>query len=206
MPIDPVSDGTWIAVNEAGLIATLLNTYQRPAAEKAARDKSAFRSRGTIVPMMMTRGDAREAAAVIEKLNPQSFPPFLVIAVDGKNLVELTSDGRDFRRVDSSWDGCPLFYTTSGLGDEVVNPPRRALFDEFFSEAGALSSAQDRFHRHQWPDRPHISVCMSRAEARTVSTTIVEVGQNDVAMAYQPVPPSESRTSRCTSLARTQRV
>lgn len=206
MPIDPVSDGTWIAVNEAGLVATLLNTYQRPASQTTARDTFSFRSRGTIVPTMMARADARGAAVSMEALDPRLFPPFKLVATDGDYLVELTSDGREVHRVEFSWGGRSLLYTTSGLGDEVVYPPRRALFDEFIAGAADPAAAQDRFHRHQWPDRPHVSVCMERADARTVSRTIVEVGAGSVSLTYEPLPPEDGASETKRTLSRTQRI
>jgi hypothetical protein len=48
---------------------------------------------------------------------------------------------------------------------------------------------QDRFHRHAWPDRPHLSVCMRRRAARTVSHTLVEVGRTRARLIYHPDAP-----------------
>ncbi len=206
MPVDPLSDGTWIAVNEAGLVATLLNIYQRPVSESSARDKLGFRSRGTIVPAMMAHADAREAALLFEQLDPRLFPPFKLIAVDGDYLNEFTSDGCKIHRAGFSWDGRSLLYTTSSLGDEVVYSPRRELFDQLFADASDLCAAQDCFHRHQWPDRPHVSVCMERADARTVSRTIVEVGSRTVSLGYEPVPPEKANSEPGRTLPRTRRM
>src|SRR5437868_4095701 len=69
----------------------------------------------------------------------------------------------------------PVLVTTSGLGDEHVEGPRRALFRQMFTPGVDWVEQQDRFHRHRWLERPALSVCMSRAEARTVSLTVIEL-------------------------------
>ncbi|MCH2374633.1 MAG: hypothetical protein MK538_10620 [Planctomycetes bacterium] len=69
----------------------------------------------------------------------------------------------------------PRLFVSSGFGGEVVEP-RRRLFDEHFADDdSAWISRQNAFHRHSWPDRQHVSVCMRRDDAQTVSLTVVEL-------------------------------
>jgi hypothetical protein len=49
-------------------------------------------------------------------------------------------------------------------------------------------AAQDRFHAHRWRLAPAVSVLMTRADAGTVSVTIVDVFAHRVRLAYRPVP------------------
>ena len=58
-----------------------------------------------------------------------------------------------------------------------------------FSSATDWAVAQDAYHRHRWPDRPYLSVCMSRPEAKTVSYTVTEVQSEHVRLAYYPDSP-----------------
>ncbi len=51
----------------------------------------------------------------------------------------------------------------------------------------ATPERQDALHRHRWPDRAHLSICMSRPEARTVSITCVEIDADQVRLHYEPV-------------------
>jgi hypothetical protein len=93
----------------------------------------------------------------------------------------------------------PILFTSSGLGDGVVDPPRRALFEEYFVKGADWRQRQDAYHRHFWPDRRHLSVCMMRPEARTVSLTVVEMGHNQVQMDYfggAPDQPIEALNAR----------
>ena len=48
---------------------------------------------------------------------------------------------------------------------------------------------QAAFHPHGWPDRPHLSVCMGRQDARTVSHTLVSLSPDQVALRYHPDAP-----------------
>jgi hypothetical protein len=82
-------------------------------------------------------------------------------------------------------------FTSSGLGDALVEAPRRALFDEWFVGVKLENQLerQDAFHRHQWPDRPELSVCMSRIDARTVSYTVVDLEADRATMTYYPDAP-----------------
>jgi hypothetical protein len=50
---------------------------------------------------------------------------------------------------------------------------------------------QDAFHRHRWPDQAHLSVCMSRSDARTVSYTTVEITSGHIAMRYHADAPDQ---------------
>src|SRR5262249_23772703 len=80
----------------------------------------------------------------------------------------------------------PLLFTSSSLGDAIVERPRRGLFERFMRSRRDPLDAQARFHRHRWPDQPQVSVCMSREDAATVSHTVVDVSTEAVAVCYVP--------------------
>jgi hypothetical protein len=54
-----------------------------------------------------------------------------------------------------------------------------------------LVSAQDAYHRHAWPDRLHLSVCMRRPEARTMSLTVIQTDAAQARMRYHAAPPDQ---------------
>ena len=58
--------------------------------------------------------------------------------------------------------------------------------------SGDLRAQQDAYHRHFWPDRRHLSVCMRRPDARTVSYTLVEHDGDAVRMLYHAGPPDQT--------------
>lgn len=198
MPIDPASGGTWIAVRDDGLSAALLNVNPAPAAgpvESGAGRAGQRHSRGLIVPWLMECASAGGAFERACRIAAGDYPPFRVVLSDRSGVYEVRSDGRSLQSTPLGRPERPILFTSSGLGDAVVEGPRRELFDRWFSEdAARWPSEQDAFHRHRWADRPHLSVCMSRSDARTVSHTVVEVaGRGEVSMVYHGQWPSLDR-------------
>ncbi len=183
MPIDPESGGTWIGVNDAGLALCLLNATLHPGSQ-APDGKDPKRSRGEIVPGLLGSGDMDSAVAGLAQLDPASYPPFrLLIAEIGRSVV-LASNGSRLGVQLHAWGRRPLMLTSSGLGDHIVETPRRDAFHEFFDDSGEWLLAQDRFHNHTWPGRAHLGVLMSRPDARTVSRTTIEFRPGAVSMTY----------------------
>lgn len=107
------------------------------------------------------------------------------------------------RLVEQELGAAPVCVASSGLGDHVVGE-RLPLFDRMVARESASDDTcderQDKFHRHQWSDRRHVSVLMSREDARTVSITTVELMSAregmpaTVTMTYEPV--ADSRVKR----------
>jgi len=190
LPIDPASGGTWVAVNDAGLAATVLNVNLGP--ERAA-NAGQRRSRGTLIPPLMGCASVVEADRVCAAIDPREYAAFRLILVDRTRVAHFRSDGESIDRACAPLDDLPRLYTSSGLGDALVEGPRRALFETMFSSHDPPAAAQDAFHRHAWPDRRHLSVCMDRADARTVSHTVVEIRPDGVRMTYIPDAPDRGR-------------
>lgn len=178
MPIDPSSGGTWIAANDAGLVFTLLNTYDEPGVH--AGDVS----RGTIIPALIASATISDALSMALRLPVSRFAPFRLLIFGHGGAVDCWPHGGRLRHRYQSPRSASL-RTSSSLGDHTVIEPRRALFQRMLREDTDAQRAQDRFHRHRWPRREAISVDMQRAGARTVSRTIVEVRVHSVTLAYQ---------------------
>lgn len=182
MPIDPESGGTWVACTDAGLTIALLNVNVR---DDERRQK--IRSRGDIVPQLarhLTLGDVANAALA---LDVDDYLPFRIVSSSLTEVVEISPARASVKR----WLARdPLMFTSSGLGDDRVDAPRRELFTSLVLTADStpLAVRQDAFHAHRWTEKPEISVWMDREEAATVSRTIVEMGANALAMIYAAAP------------------
>jgi hypothetical protein len=181
MPVDPQSGGTWIAATDAGLTFTLLNAYPSPHDRNAPPPRV---SRGGIIPALCEATTLDEAFERTQSLKADDYAGFRLVLADRERCGDVYCTGGSCRRTAPKIIETPLLFTSSGLGDSVVDSPRRALFEECLTEGPDLHLRQDAFHRHSWPERRHLSVCMSRPEARTVSLTIVELGVNEVRMDY----------------------
>jgi hypothetical protein len=199
LPVDPTSGGTWVAVNDAGLALTLLNVNSKNGTATVAVPLS----RGRIIPVLLHADTPLSAAFSALDLDPAQYAPFRLVLVNRCEGVEVHSDGMRIRLVWRIGLTHPQFFTSSGLGDQAVEGPRRQLFGEYFdpsplplSASGARGrgkgdwlAQQDAFHRHRWPDRPHLSVCMDREDARTVNHTVASIGLDRVTLTYHPDAP-----------------
>jgi len=193
-PIDPRGGGTWVGAAEHGLVLCLLNRNPEPPPALPPD----LLSRGVIIPGVIGARSAAEALDRLANFELDRFAPFRLVAVEPERAGRRWSGGMIVH--EAEWDrtglrrarqpGGPVCFVSSGLGDSAA-APRTPLFRELVS-ASPSPSAQDAFHRHVWPGREAVSVLMSRAQARTVSITTVEVtpragGAPQVRMAYRPV-------------------
>jgi hypothetical protein len=187
LPVDPASGGTWLGVNDAGLVLAVLNVNPHGEVGQPA----APRSRGEIIPALLGCESPADALGVFERaVLCKDFAPFrLVLAGDGL-VVEIRWDGRQPMVTNRLIGGVPLLFASSGLGDHLVEGVRRDLFESLFdAPPGGWAEAQDEFHRHRWPGREHLSVNMERADARTVSLSVVELGDEAAVFVYHPAAP-----------------
>jgi hypothetical protein len=184
-PEDPQGRGTWIAANGAGLVFALLNVNAAASAAVPAR------SRGRVIPSLADATTVQDVVQRVDGAPASDFAPFRLLVADAFHVAEFiraTQAGTvvtvRIHRVER-----PLLFTSSSLGDAIVEGPRRLLFEQMFPSSGdaiGMAARQDAFHAHRWRDRPALSVHMSRPDACTVSTTIVEVTGRDVRMFYEP--------------------
>lgn len=195
-PVDPEGGGTWIGCNSAGLTVALLNAYP-PGRPKTVRRT---RSRGLIARALLRRRSLGDAMTELHGVDPLAFGPFqLVILHDGRVAV-VTSDALSLTRSPPHIVGAPLLFTSSSLGDSLVTPPRRQLFECLVLRVGdtARLAGQARFHDHQWPARPELSVRMERPDALTVSRTIVDITAGGCALRYDaPLRTRETEEEQC---------
>ncbi|MCC6908639.1 MAG: NRDE family protein [Phycisphaerales bacterium] len=180
-PSDPVGGGTWVGVNQSGLVATLLNRNDGspPSTHPSPR------SRGEIIPEILAQTSVSGAAEVVAALDARQYLPFTLVVTDGQNLLRAAAGASEVDVASQQLELQPAMFTSSGLGDALVEAPRRRLFDGWFgNQPSEWPQRQASFHRHRWPDRPHLSVCMSRADARTVSLTVVDAIAAQMRMSY----------------------
>jgi hypothetical protein len=177
MPIDPDSDGTWLAVNDAGLVFTLLNSSPRGAPAEGL-------SRGTIIPTLADAGSVSEALCGLLDLGADRHRPFRLLVLDRFQLLEAWLEGGRLRYRRAYLHGA-LMRTSSSLGDGLVEGPRRTLFRQFFHSPSASVAAQDAFHDHRWPGREELSVRMRRGGAHTVSQSVIELTPGFATMTYR---------------------
>ena len=204
MPIDPVSDGTWIAVNDSGIAAALLNVNLHP--NVADMNGPRKLSRGVLIPRLMACATIVDAEEVSATTDPLQHSPFRLVLVDDKDIFQFWSDGYSLRYEREALGNQAHLLTSSGLGDALVERPRRELFEQMFTPGDDWVLQQDAFHRHSWPDRRHLSVCMEREDARTVSHTLIEIRPERIAVTYIPDAPDRAQSLAPIALPRSRRA
>ena len=194
LPIDSAAGGTWAAVNDAGIAFVLLNQNPDGGPDWTG---SCRKSRGLIIPLLLHCDSVVEAMQTASYFKADQFGPFRLIVVDRGSIGQVDSDGFQHVAAINPLGDEPLMFTSSSLGDRLVDGPRRTLFE---STSFHSARAQDHFHRHIWPAAPHLSVCMTRDDARTVSFSIIELRSETVRFAYHADAPDRPAKLHCVSL------
>ena len=184
-PVDPAGGGTWVGVNAQGVAATLLNLNPDPPA--ARRDD--HQTRGRLVPLALEHATAQDAADALEQSTaPRDQLPFRLVIADRLGVYLLRSDGQTLTREDL---GPPAgqWFTSSGLGDHVVQPTREAQYAAAFEGRTPAEgyAAQPGFHQQTDAADARRSVRMMRDDARTVSVTDVTVVPAGATLRYTPI-------------------
>lgn len=178
MPIDPVGQGSWISTNEVGLSLCLLNNYQGRMPEHV------LFSRGLLLKTLSKEKSIKDVCMAFERLSLPQFAPFILLAFD----LSICQQGQSAMAI--KWDGvdkviepieAPLF--SSGVNLEEVMAYRYAIYDQVVGSEPTQESLL-AFHQHHHPEHSHLSVCMHRDDAETVSFTRVSVSAKTQSMSY----------------------
>ncbi|QMV14683.1 NRDE family protein [Vibrio spartinae] len=195
MPIDPVGQGSWISLNEFGMTLCLLNNYQGQVPE------GKLISRGQLLKTLSCEAGVKQVKRTFVALDLQHYAPFTLLAFD-PSLSASCSEVMAF-----SWDGrhctiaptdSPLF--SSGVDLENVLNYRNGLY-QALTQADKSFAQLLQFHTSHHPEHTHMSPCMHRDDAQTVSFTYVKVSalreenSRDQVMAYVPGSPCRSQLS-----------
>ena len=122
---DELAEGSWLAVNDHGVVATILNRFGTlgPAAGK--------RSRGELVLEALDHADAGDAAEAMSRLDPRAYRPFNLVVADNRDAFWLRADGRTVTALPIA-EGVSML-TALELNDDA--DPRIATFLPRFREA-----------------------------------------------------------------------
>ena len=186
-PRDGAAGGTWIGVNDRGLIAALLNLYPDGIAPEAPR---ATVTRGALVDRALTAATVDEAcAAIAAEVRVGRYSPFrlALVSLDGGRLITWT--GFDVVREDAledPHDRAWVFLTSSSWRSPEVLPWREEKF-RAWREAGAEHIGPvPSFHLWQPEGREEWAPLVAREKSVTRSLTKIEIDRTrgEAAMAY----------------------
>lgn len=185
-PVDPESGGTWVASNEYGLTFAILNYYQAPV------EPTVKHSRGQIIPSLLPAHNVVEAHKILKRVNLKGFAPFSLLCFSPLAVSEKKFSDPARRVQMLRWDGIKLEklmhaspLVSSAVDYENVNAIRSELYRNMCAERAVLKPMDlYRYHATHEPVRGHLSVCMHREDARTVSFSHVSVGHHVIAFTY----------------------
>lgn len=180
LPVDPASQGTWLAVNEHGVAMALLNRSLK------AQIKPVL-SRGTIIPSLLASHSVEDAHHRLLSFRAADYLPFRLLLVSLAGCEEFESDGHHIRLAAAHSPVKSIMLASSGLGDEAALAFRQPVFEQMVLAAGCTAAAQDEFHRQHDATFGAMSVLMARADAMTVSRITLALTEREVRMRHQRV-------------------
>jgi len=177
--------GTWIGVSDAEISLALINWYAKPQ-----RDRSLCVSRGIIIPHLLAAESLAEVAVLFADLPLAKINPFRLIAASRKErqLREWRWDAKTLLCKRFGWTRRHWF--SSGYDEALVNKKRAAVV----RGAAELTLAGTRkLHQSHLPAEGPFSICMHRADARTVSYTEIAATGSGAAMRYASGSPCRKK-------------
>ena len=191
-PREP-NDGTWLAVNDAGLCLALINWHQ-----VKRESKGKIESRGFIIPRLIGASNGRAVDRVLRKLELDWVRPFRLIAIDSswKEVTEWQWNLQALKGRRHSWRTQHWF--SSGYDEREAERQREKVCSG--SSLGKSSSLK-KLHSSHLPKRGPFSICMHRSDAATVSYSEVVVGEKRITFRYQSGPPCRDRGRVARSLS-----
>jgi len=182
--------GTWIGVNDAGLVLALINWYAKPQRERSL-------SRGVVIPELLAAHDLKQASAVLRKLPLSQLSPFRLIAVFARErkIREWRWDGKNLTSRPFAW--ARRHWFSSGYDEALVNLRRKPLVRAITETPDAIRD----LHRAHEPERGPFSICMHRDGAQTVSFTEILVTKNEARLRYAAGAPCTKKMGRSRALA-----
>ena len=181
--------GTWVGVNDAGLVLALINWYAKPQRQTAL-------SRGIVIPGLLEAGDLEQMAAALKTLPLKELNPFRLIAVslrEGK-IREWRWDGSRLASRRHAW--ARQHWFSSGYDEALVSRRREPLVRDI----GETPDAIRKLHRAHEPERGPFSICMHRDVAETVSITEIAVTKKQARLIYGAGAPCKAKMGAARAL------
>jgi hypothetical protein len=198
-PVDGDAGGTWIGTNEFGVSACLLNggnlsgktgpAFEAGPAGKAEHLESPLKSRGFVLPDVLTRPCLQEIRSFLRRTDLSSYAPFTLAALEPSQPA-FVFEWSGSERIFEDRAGSHSIVTSSSFDSGAVRAGRLAQYRQVFGSAATVDpDSALAFHRSHTPSRSAYSVCMHRPDAVTVSFSTISVTRSSVVFDYFAQPP-----------------
>lgn len=121
---DELAGGTWMGMNDAGVVACILNRHGSLGPQDGKR------SRGELVLEALDHADAKDAAAALYDVSIRSYRPFNMIIADNRDAWWLAlRDGAQQMHMERIPDGLSMF--TEGERNDIAEPRIATFLSQF---------------------------------------------------------------------------
>jgi hypothetical protein len=180
-PVDLEAGGTWIGLNEAGVVAAITNRFWTSVARSRP-------SRGRWVPAALAHQEATRALEALGKLvRPEEENGFHLLVADRSGGAILVCDGARLRRVPLPLG--PTVVTERSFGPSMPDRERRLrqwLHAGNGDEGTLLSSLEQK---GEIPSIDDVDVHLTEHGYGTRSRSHIELGPGGVLFRHRPVRP-----------------
>jgi len=194
LPIDPSGNGSWISTNEFGLTLCLLNYYQ------GSNPKGILTSRGLLLKNLSSFSSVEDIDLQLKKLELHQYASFsfLAFGLDDSGLISQKAWQWNGRKLTSVFLNSP--FTSSSVSFEEVSQSRLSLARQLLKPE-SINTFLD-YHKSHHPSESHLSVCMHRKDAKTVSFSHIHVRPTQSIFNYKNDSPCSDIISEITMIQR----
>lgn len=176
-PVDKASGGTWIGINDSGVIACLLNRYDCLADPKNA-------SRGEIIPTALSKGSIGEAHTWLNKdFDCSRYSPFTLMLLTQLNTLRVDWTGKELFEEELSVDNT-MMVTSSSVDTREVIRYRESQFVDWKNQGKPGQKNIPSFHFQQDKNDTSRSVLMARDITHTKSITQITMADTEARIDY----------------------
>lgn len=181
-PLDPVGGGTWIAYNNAGYWACIVNGYS----ENVITPDTDYKSRGHIIPEILANQDPLSYA---ENFQPKNYLSFRLIVGSQDDVNVYSWNGQDY--CSTGFDGThntdeAFFISSSSWEQAKVIGIRKKIFAEW-AKNNTTPDDIPEYHFSSSPDQESAPF-MYRSYSRTKSITTMNIQNADITMSHRLIP------------------
>ena len=186
-PKDPKAGGTWIAMNENGVGAALLNG----AFERHIPTGNYAKSRGLVLLEIIS---SERPSQYLDDLNLTNIEPFTIVLFDGSALIEFRWDGTRKYKKELDLNKNHIWSSATLYTKEVI-AHRKQLFNQFIVQNRDFNKANIiKFHSNNNNDFENGFVINRDNTLKTFSITQLVFEHKNVEMNYYDLLKEERQT------------
>lgn len=167
-PRDPTGGGTWLSVNNRGVIVGLLNRWHERQTGEA--------SRGQLVWSLAGSKSVDEIGEALETMPLGQYPAFTLIAIDRQGEARW-----DWNTINIARTPASVPAVSSSFEPEGVISYRQKLYHEM---VGSPADSEGRSSFHQLMGEGAFSPRMLRGDAQTWSRSHISVNREEIHWSY----------------------